>query len=399
MGYANTHIHTPYSFSAFDSIDQAIKQAKEECICALGISDFNTVDGFREFSTTCEQKNIYPLFNIEFITLCKDDRKKKLRWNDPSNPGIMYFCGKALSNPVPLGKDSKNLLAALWKGSQDHVWQVILSLNEHLDEVGLPIRLDYCSIRSEFAKNTVGEQHVAKALYVAFVMKWQNHNALLNSFRSLFRDPTFSNDLFDAVVMQHEIRDRLMKPGKAAYIEGNAAQLLTLDTIKSLIIEAGGIPCYPVLADDAIGLTEYEQDVDKLADRLHDMDIHAVEFIPQHTTLGHLKRYVVRLHERGFNVTLGTEHNTPAMLSLRPLARGKQPLDDELERIAYEGACVFAAHQELRRQNRTGFIDELGKRTVSPKRLRDFVRIGEEAVRKAGLKKHAVAAGIEGECS
>ena len=50
---ANGHIHTPYSFSAFSSLDTVFKMAVEEKIAVLGINDFYVTDGYDAFHKGC----------------------------------------------------------------------------------------------------------------------------------------------------------------------------------------------------------------------------------------------------------------------------------------------------------------------------------------------------------
>ena len=44
------------------------------------------------------------------------------------------------------------------------------------------------------------------------------------------------------------------------------------------------------------------------------------------------------------------------MIPLTVTARGSEPLDDELKKIAWEGVCVIAAHQYLRAEGRQGYV-------------------------------------------
>lgn len=44
----NAHIHTPYSFSAYGSISEALDRAAAEGVRIVGINDFYSTDGFRE---------------------------------------------------------------------------------------------------------------------------------------------------------------------------------------------------------------------------------------------------------------------------------------------------------------------------------------------------------------
>ncbi len=65
----NGHIHTPHSFSAFKSIEQAFQLAKAEGVSVLGINDFYTTDGYDEFAALAVKHKVFPLFNIEFMAL------------------------------------------------------------------------------------------------------------------------------------------------------------------------------------------------------------------------------------------------------------------------------------------------------------------------------------------
>ena len=53
-----------------------------------------------------------------------------------------------------------------------------------------------------------------------------------------------------------------------------------------------------------------------------------------------------------------------------------------MERIGWEGACLLAAHQELRRTNKAGFVDSLGALLVGQEERGPFLALGEEAILK-----------------
>jgi len=381
--YINTHIHSPYSFSSFDSIEQAVLLAKEEGVGVLGINDFNTVDGHGPFAEACSKHGVYPVFNIEFATLIENDREANLKWNDRTYPGLMYLCGKALDFPVAFNCDSRNLIGSVWKISQDRIWKMIALLNEYFALQMIEIVLDYNEVRARFAKRAVLERHLAKAIYMAFVEKWSNPIVLIDKFRILFKDAAFDGDMADAVFMQNEIRKRLLKPGKVGYIEENYANHVRFYEARALILSAGGIPCYPLWLDSSTELTDKERNVDILMDELLGLDIRAVEFISNRVNFDVLKKYVHKFHSKGFCVTFGTEHCTLERFSLIPATAGGRPLDEELQRIGYDGACIYAAHQQMHHQKRPGLIDEMGKQLVHPARIRDFIRIGDDVIKRA----------------
>lgn len=384
----NSHIHTPYSFSSFDSIEHAVELAKKERVAALGISDFNTVEGFDQFAVTCESQGIFALYGIEFIAFSSQDKSQGLRWNDPKNPGVIYFCGKALNYPTTFPSDTRNMLASLWKGTQDHMHRVIERLNDRAAAQDLELRFSYADIRSRYAENTVRERHLAKAVFDAVNEKWTEPSARRDAYRRLLGDSEVAVNLDDSVGMQNVIRSRLFKVGMPAYVEERIEAFLGIPDIMSIVLSGGGIPCYPVLADDSAGLNERESDVAQLAATLRNMNIHAVEFIPQRNSLEHLRTYVRHFHSEGFCVLFGTEHNTPGMISMVPSARGNTPLDEELLEIGYRGACILAAHQNSRARSQPGFVDTKGNRILGQSDLESFIRTGDRLISdRNGIQK------------
>ena len=93
----NAHLHTPFSFSAFCDISDALDRAVAEEVKAVGINDFYTAEGYGEWAEGCRQRALYPLFGIEFISLNEEDQKAGLRVNDPGNPGRTYISGRVVT--------------------------------------------------------------------------------------------------------------------------------------------------------------------------------------------------------------------------------------------------------------------------------------------------------------
>lgn len=390
MIYTNTHIHTPYSFSSFDTIKQAVRLAGEEQVGVLGINDFNSTEGFPEFAEACDEYGIYPLFNIELAGVFDEPNGRIQRWNDPLDPGVIYLCGKSLNFSPRFSSDSKNLLAAVWKGTQDRIWKMMNLLNSYIQERGIDINLEYIKIRSRFARSALYERHIAKALYLAIVELYSDPIHLAAVFKRLFNEPSFNADYSDSVLMQNEIRNRLFNSGKAVYVEDTCKSYLKIDKVKEIVLESGGIPCYPILGDGMEEFTECEKNFELLAQKLSELGIHAVELITTRNSMDYLKKTVEYFRAHGFCVTLGTEHDTPERNSLIPVTREKIPLDYDLLQCGYEGACILAAHQELHSQNCKGFVDEQGKINIATHQLRDFIRIGDEAIKRIVRRRQAV---------
>jgi PHP domain len=379
----NTHVHTPYSFSAFDSIGEIVATAKHEGVAVLGINDFNTVEGHGHFAEECSKNMIYPLFNIEFATVIESDKTAGFYWNDPLYAGVMHLCGKALDFPVAFNSDSRNLIGAVWKISQDRIWKIITKLNDYFKIVNIDYQLDYNVLRSHYAKHAITDWHITRAVYTDFMSRWGGTGQLEQNFKTILKTDMIPCDSNDTVQMLRVIRSKLLDTGSPGFVEEYYNNSLRFYEAKMLILSAGGIPCYTLLLDSSQPLTDKERNIDLLINELLSMDIRAVEFIPEKITIDLLKKYARRFYEKGFIVTFGTEHNQLERQSLVPRTWNGKTLDDELLRIGYDGACIYAAHQEMHHQKCPGFVDDMGKRIIHPARIRDFIRIGDDVIKRA----------------
>jgi hypothetical protein len=383
---ANGHIHTPYSFSAFKTLDTAFKMAGEEKIAVLGINDFYVTDGYNAFHEGCLINKIFPLFNIEFIGLLKEEQKKGIRVNDPNNPGRIYFSGKGLDFPFQLGWIQKRQLNAIKKESQVQIKAMISKLNRLLEHEKPNLKLSYETIKKEYAHELVRERHIAKALRELAKSISSSDEEQLHFLESIYGGKKSKTVMSNPAALENEIRSNLLKSGGAAFVEEDENSFLELSKIIKIITKAGGIPCYPVLLDDPSGrCTEFESDPEKLYNSLKHLGIECIELIPARNDSAILKNFVEFFHEKGFIITFGTEHNTPEMLPLTVTTRGSKPLDESLKKIAWEGACIIAAHQYLRADGRQGYV--LPDGTHSIKQMRELINLGQLVI-EYFLKKY-----------
>jgi len=372
---ANAHIHTPYSFSAFPDMDTIFSLAKAEDIAVLGINDFFVADGYKAFKNGSVQNQIFPLFNIEFIGLLREEQKKGNRINDPNNPGRIYFCGKGLDYPFNPGFFQNLRMKSVIRESQNQIKAMISKLNKIFEPVDPSITLSYENIKERYAKDLVRERHLAKAVRSVAAEAYSDQEEQIRFLEKIYGGKKSKAESGNISQLENEIRSYLLKSGGAAFVEENEDSFLELDKIIKIIIKAGGIPCYPVLLDDPSGnYTEFESDKENLAKALSAHKIGCIELIPGRNSLSVLRDFVNYFHENNFLITFGTEHNTPEMVPLRVTARGSEKLDDEMKHIAWESVCVIAAHQYLRAKGMQGYV--LPDATPSVDQKRDLSLLG-----------------------
>jgi hypothetical protein len=373
---ANGHIHTPYSFSAFSDLESVFTMAGKENIKLLGINDFYVTDGYDAFHKGCLRNNIFPLFNIEFIGLLKEEQKNGIRINDPNNPGRIYFSGKGLDYPFHTGFILRKQLKSVIRESQHQIRAMISKLNKLIEPLNPSLTLSYEVVKKKYAHDLVRERHIAKALRIITAEGFASPEDQIGFLEKLYGGKKSKTGLSDTSALENEIRSNLLKSGGAAFVEEDESSFLELASIIRIIIKAGGIPCYPVLLDDPSGkFTEFETDPEKLHASLTRLGIGCIELIPGRNNLSVLKNFVEFFDNKGFIITFGTEHNTPEMVPLTVTARGFVPLDESLKKIAWEGACVIAAHQYLRADGRQGYV--LPDGTHSIKQKRELIKSGQ----------------------
>ncbi len=377
----NAHIHTPYSFSAFEKTDEIFIKALKEGVKVLGINDFFVADGFDDFARLAVQFKIFPLFNIEFIGLLSEEQKLQVRVNDPNNPGRTYFSGKGLRYPFSVSEHNAVKLQYIRNKSQHHVKLMIEKLQQWLSEISSPFSISFDEIRTLLARELVRERHIAKMIRIKLNQYFSTEADKRNFLAKLYAGKESAVDINNNILLEEEIRKYLLKMGGIAFIPEDPEAFLPLTEIISIIIDAGGIPCYPVLLDDNKGnYTEFEADFGKLHQRLAGLNVKMVELIPVRNDIKAIEKFVNYFNNAGFVILFGTEHNTPDMLPLNVTARGNVPLNDKLKQISFEGCCVVAAHQYLVARGYKGFNSISADHAASE--IKKMIDLGKTVIEK-----------------
>jgi hypothetical protein len=263
---------------------------------------------------------------------------------------------------------------------------MISKLNQLIQTENPSLSLSYETVKKKYAHDLVRERHIAKALRILAIESFSTPEDQLRFLETLYGGKKSKTGLSNNSALENEIRANLLKSGGRAFVEEDENSFLDLKKIIKIIVKAGGIPCYPVLLDDPSGkCTEFESDPEKLYSSLTGLGIECIELIPGRNDFTILKDFVEFFHKKGFIITFGTEHNTPEMMPLTITTRGSVPLNESLKKIAWEGACVIAAHQYLRADGRQGYV--LPDGTHSVKQKRELINLGQIVI-EYFLNKH-----------
>ncbi|MBA7637921.1 hypothetical protein ES703_45570 [subsurface metagenome] len=354
-------MHTPYSFSAFETVDQAVRLAVKQNVRIIGVNDFYTTSGYTSWAEACTNFKAFPLFNIEFIGLSKTDQNKSIRINDPNNPGRIYISGKGLSFPFRLEEPFRSQLENLKSESNKHTGFMCEKLNKHLSACGVDIHLDFESIMHSHTKGMIRERHLAKVIREKVFEAVPDDEERKSLLGEIYRGKGVDVEINDHATLENEIRNNLLRSGGHAFIPEQPDSFLSVEAVREIILRGGGIPTYPLLADDKNGtFTEFEQDKYQLADELKRHGIFSIEFISTRNSPEVLDEYATWFSDNGFIVTFGSEHNTPDLTPILLYTRDGSPLSNKMRRINYQGVCMIAAHQYLVAAEGDGYLDAEG---------------------------------------
>ncbi|MHC5102256.1 MAG: hypothetical protein ACYSOQ_02445 [Planctomycetota bacterium] len=379
----NSHIHLPPNFSAFKTVEQAVQIASDEGVQVLGCGNYYDYSVYQQFTETAQSKGIFPLFGTEIIALETDLQEQGIRINDPGNPGKYYICGKGISRFEPLSPRANELLSSIRNNDTLRMREMTEKMAEAFSKHGIVTGLDDIAVIGRVVKRygcsadmvTLQERHLTQAFQEVFFEKVfadQRIQKMTDLFGAIPQSAPY-----EAVGIQNEIRSHLMKAGKVCFVPET---FVNLAQAKELIVELGGIPCYPVLADGSKQRCEYETPLDQLIETLRANDYEMAEFIPVRNSPEVLTEYVTAIRQAGIAVVAGTEHNTLDLLPIQPTCVGGAAIPEAVDMIFKEGICVLAAHAFLKAHGQDGFVD--GEQADTNERIERFSRIGAVVLKR-----------------
>ncbi len=358
----NTHVHLPPNFSAFTTVAEAVQAGADQSVRAMGASNFYDQRVYARFATLAAAQGIRPLYGLEFITQVPDLADQGVRVNDPANPGRMYLTGKGIDPDRSTPDRARHTAAMIRSANDQRAAEMVSRLAGHFASQGFFTGVTAETIIAQVAERagvpvdwvSLQERHIAQGFQerLAELPRGERTAVLAKAYGC-----PAQADIDDPAALQAEIRSRLLKIGTPGF----APEVpLGFDQAYAYIVDMGGIPCYPVLADGADPLCPFEASPDELAQALLARGIHAAELIPirNHSTVG--QRYVRILREAGLIVCAGTEHNTVDRIPLDP-AWVDSALDDQTRQIFFEAACVIAAHASRVAADQAGYVDAAGQ--------------------------------------
>ena len=340
----NAHIHTNHSFSVFASPQAVVDAAVAAGLSGVGVNDFFTTSGFAEFRAAAARARLPTVYCVECISMDAQAEQAGELYNDPANPGRIYLGGKGIARPD--APRAQAVFAEIRRHQEARNRALVAKADAHIRAKGFAAGPAWQDVVGQTPHGNTTERHVAKAI--------------LGRIRELGGADAYAAIVGEApkgddAGQQNQIRAQLLKAGKPCYVPEDRAAFPSVEVLRDAFLSMGAVPTYPILGNP---VTACEKDIPALFDRLDRWGFRAVEVISTRNTDDRLLAIIAECARRGWPVSDGTEHNTPAM---EPMLT-KWAADPRFEPAFSDGFAVFLGHQRLVEQGQPGYVDAAGAR-------------------------------------
>ncbi|MGQ9489778.1 MAG: PHP domain-containing protein [Anaerolineae bacterium] len=395
----NMHCHTFFSFNAYGYSPAALAWlAKKRGYRAIGIVDFDVLDGADEFLQACDLAGVRGSVGIETRVFIPEFATREI--NSPGEPGIYYHMGIGFtSSSVPPA--AAPILAALRARADRRNRAMLARLNAHL----APLVVDYeRNVLPLTPAGNATERHMLQAIIgyltppapLSYEERGRASSPHLTGEGSGASSPHFTGEesgvrfwseklnvpadqiaaaITDYATFSNLVRGKLMKRGGVGYIQPTPEAFPTVEEYHTFIQACGALPCATWLD----GLSAGEQAIHELLQLLIGKGVVALNIVPDRNwnipdpELRRLK--VARLHEI---VRIAGEYDLPLNVGTEMNAPGNKLVDDfdvpemaPLREAFLAGAYFIYGHTVMQRTLGLGYQSAWAQRHLPTRRGRN----------------------------
>ncbi len=375
----NMHCHTFFSFNAYGYSPTALSWlAKRRGFRAVGIVDFDVLDGVEEFLEACALLEVRGAAGLETRVYIPEYGDKEI--NSPGEPGICYHIGIGfVSGQAPA--EVAATLEGMRRRAAQRNQEIVARVNAFLDPVTVDYQRDVLPLSP--ADNPT-ERHIVQAYIQAVAQRCADPAGFWAEKLELPR-PQVEEVMRDSAGFQNLVRSRLMKRGGVGYVPPSPAMFPTLEELNRLIHACGALSCCAWLD----GFSETERDAAGWLSFQVANGAVALNIVPDrnwNVADESLRRQkIARLHEI---ITLADEFHLPILVGTEMNSFGQKLVDDfDAPALApyrqhfLDGAYFVVGHTLLQRTLGLGFHSAwaVGHFPERPARNAFFTEVGRRA--------------------
>jgi hypothetical protein len=366
---ANMHAHTFFSFNAYGYSPTALAWlARERGFGAIGMVDFDVLDGVGEFLTACDMAGVRGSAGIETRGFLPEYAAREI--NSPGEPGVLYHMGIGFtSSHVP--EQVAPIAADLRKRAAQRNREMVTRLNAYL----YPISIDYdTNVVSLTPGGTPTERHIVLAYVRAVEQQIDNPMAFWADKLNMTLDQVAAT-ISDSPNFQNLVRTKLMKRGGVGYMQPDAGSFPRIEPFHELIEACGALPCAAWLDGTLPG----EQAIEALLTLLIDKGAVALNIIPDRNwNIPDPEQKRLKIEKLYQVVALARDLDLPLNVGTEMNSFGQKLIDDfDAPEIAsmrndfMDGAAFIYGHTAMQRRYSMGYMSDWAKAALPTRRERN----------------------------
>ena len=368
-GLINLHCHTFYSFNAYGYSPTALAWlAKRSGFKALGIVDFNVLDGVEEFLTACEAIGVRGSAGLETRVYIPEFASREI--NSPGEPGVCYHMGIGFpSSTVPAAVTPA--LVSMRHLAEQRERNMVQRLNRHLKQVEIDYDRDVLPLTPG---GNATERHILLAFIQAAAHRFEDPTSFWAEKLGLTLEQVASQ-MGEEPKFQNLVRSRLMKQGGVGYIQPGPDTFPSMEDFNQLVIACGALPCAAWLDGTSAG----EQAIEELLNLLVSKGVVAFNIIPDRNwNISNPEIRRVKVQNLYKVVELAQKLDLPLNIGTEMNSYGQKLADDldapeliPLREPFLSGAFFIYGHTIMQRTLGLGYQSDWAKACLTTRRERN----------------------------
>jgi hypothetical protein len=387
----NMHCHTFFSYNGYGYSPTALAWlGRSKGFQAMGIVDFDVLDGVDEFLDACDVLGLRGSAGLETRVYVPEFADREI--NSPGEPGVCYQMGIGFSGSQATGRAAV-LLADLRRRAEERNRALLERVNAHLD----PVCIDYeANVLPLTPGGNATERHMLTAYVAAAERVYPHHGdqARFWADRLEMRAAQVEGLRADLPGFKNVIRSKLMKRGGVGYVQPGLETFPQVEQLHEMIALLGALPCFTWLD----GTSEGEQAIEELLGLMIDKGAVAVNIVPDRNwNIADPEDKAVKVRNLYEIVRLAQERDLPLNVGTEMNKYGLKLVDDfdapELGPVRQpflDGALFIYGHTVAQRALGIGYQSDWAREGLPTRRERNefYLKLGRRVPPgRAGLSK------------
>jgi len=386
----NLHCHTFHSFNGYGYSPTALAWlGKTRGYRAMGIVDFDVLDGVDEFLDACEIVGLRGSAGLETRVFVPEFADREI--NSPGEPGVCYQMGVGFTSGQADGKAAE-ILADLRQRAENRNRSLLARVNAYLG----PAAIDY---EAEVLPLTPGGNATERHMLTAYVASAERafpdatERAAFWADRLGLERAQVQGLMDDVPGFKNVIRSKLMKRGGVGYVQPGPETFPSVDQLHEMVVLLGALPCFTWLD----GTSEGESAIEELLALMIEKGAAAVNIVPDRNwNIADPEVKAVKVRNLYQIVELAQQNDLPLNVGTEMNKAGLKLIDDfdapelaPVRQAFLDGAWFIYGHTVAQRALGIGYQSEWAQAHLPTRRERNafYAEIGRRVA--PGLKGRA----------